>query len=57
MAQLAKEENALIIKLTGKASRDADTLKILTFLALIFLPASFVAVRKSFTAHSFLEKP
>lgn len=45
MAHLAKEENALIIKLTEKASRDADILKTLTILALFFLPASFVAVR------------
>ena len=48
MAHLAQDENALIVQLSEKASRDADVLKTLTTLALFYLPASFVSVRKRF---------
>ena len=44
IARLSKDDNSMIMEFTRKASMDADVLKILTFLALIFLPASFVSV-------------
>lgn len=47
MTRLSSTENAMILELTQKASRDTDTLKTLTLLTLIYLPASFVAVSSS----------
>jgi hypothetical protein len=44
MTRLSRTENAMILELTQKASRDTDTLKTLTLLTLIYLPASLVAV-------------
>jgi hypothetical protein len=46
MAGLTNIENAMMRELTEKATRDADAVKWLTFLTLIYLPASFVAVSR-----------
>jgi len=46
MAFSAKTETTLMRELTEKTTRDADAVKWLTFLTLIYLPASFVAVSR-----------
>jgi hypothetical protein len=44
LQRLAREDNNLTSKLTLRASEDAKTLKTITILNLIYLPATFVAV-------------
>ena len=44
MTQMSRDEGQAMLKLSEKTSRDTDVMKILTLLALIYLPASFVAV-------------
>lgn len=44
LGQAAKQENAAIMKLTEKGRRDSRSTKILTFIAMLYLPASLVAV-------------
>ncbi len=44
IAQAAKAENELIAILTRKAQKDSHTIKILSIVALIYLPASLTAV-------------
>lgn len=44
MTKLSQNESRLMVKLSEKTSRDADIVKTLTLLALIYLPASFVSV-------------
>jgi Mg2+ and Co2+ transporter CorA len=43
VTSLTRKENALMVQLTKKASRDTDILKTITLLTLIYLPASFVS--------------
>ncbi|KAF2730345.1 hypothetical protein EJ04DRAFT_567846 [Polyplosphaeria fusca] len=43
MAQLAGEDSSNMLKLTTKAQRDSETLKKITILTMVYLPASFVA--------------
>jgi hypothetical protein len=44
LTQLSQDENAILIQLSKKASKDADTIKFLTLLTLVYLPASLVSV-------------
>ena len=44
MAVLAQSDNNLMVDLTKKSAADARTLKTITILTLIYLPASFVSV-------------
>jgi Mg2+ and Co2+ transporter CorA len=44
LQRLAQEENNLTSKLAKQASEDTKTLKTITILTLIYLPATFVAV-------------
>src|SRR5277367_464177 len=44
MAELAKSDNNLMLKMTKKSVTDARTLKTITILTLVYLPASFVSV-------------
>ena len=44
IAIAAKAENELISTLIGKSQKDSHTVKVLTYIALIYLPASLVAV-------------
>jgi hypothetical protein len=46
MARLAQSDNKLMLDLTAKSRQDARTLKTITILTMIYLPASFVSVRK-----------
>lgn len=46
MAGLTNIDNAMMRELTEKSAKDADAVKWLTFLTLIYLPASFVAVSR-----------
>ena len=48
IATVSKKDNAAIMMLTKQARRDARSTKILTFIALLYLPASLVAVSFSF---------
>ena len=41
---LAQSDNQLMVDLTKKAQNDAKTLKTITILTMVFLPASFVSV-------------
>ncbi|KAJ4302791.1 hypothetical protein N0V90_001682 [Kalmusia sp. IMI 367209] len=43
ISRLTNNENAMMRELTEKATKDADAVKWLTFITLIYLPASFVA--------------
>lgn len=45
IALAAKAENELISALISKSQKDSHTVKVLTYIALIYLPASLVAVR------------
>jgi hypothetical protein len=47
MAELAKSDNDLMLKMTKKSVADARTLKTITILTLVYLPASFVSVSLS----------
>lgn len=44
IALAAKAENELISALTSKSQKDSHTIKVLTYVALVYLPASLVAV-------------
>lgn len=44
IALAAKAENERMSTLLGKSQRDSHTVKVLTYIALIYLPASLVAV-------------
>lgn len=44
IALAAKAENELISALISKSQKDSHTVKVLTYTALIYLPASLVAV-------------
>lgn len=44
IALAAKAENELISALISKSQKDSHTVKVLTYVALIYLPASLVAV-------------
>lgn len=44
IALAAKTENELVSALIGKSQKDSRTVKILTYTALVYLPASLVAV-------------
>ena len=48
IALAAKAENELISALIRKSQRDSHTVKVLTYIALIYLPASLIAVRLHF---------
>jgi hypothetical protein len=45
IARLAQSDNKLMLDLTTKSRQDARTLKTITILTMIYLPASFVSVR------------
>lgn len=45
---LAQSDNQLMVDLTKKAQNDAKTLKTITILTMVFLPASFVSVSATF---------
>ena len=45
---LAQSDNQLMVDLTKKAQNDAKTLKTITILTMVFLPASFVSVSTTF---------
>ena len=47
IALAAKAENELISALIGKSQQDSHAVKILTYIALVYLPASLVAVSSS----------
>jgi len=53
MARLADIDSKNMVKLTTKSQRDAATLKKITVLTTIYLPASFVAVSFRFTLRIF----
>lgn len=44
IAIAAKAENELMSALISKSQKDSHTVKVLTYIALIYLPASLVAV-------------
>lgn len=44
IAIAAKVENELMAVMVGKSQKDSHTIKLLTIIALIYLPASLVAV-------------
>jgi hypothetical protein len=44
MAVLARSDNNLMVKMTKRSMADARTLKTITILTLVYLPASFVSV-------------
>jgi hypothetical protein len=44
IARLTQSDNELMLDLTRKSQRDARTLKTITILTMIYLPASFVSV-------------
>lgn len=44
LGKAAKQENGAIMKLTEKGRSDSRSTKILTFIAMLYLPASLVAV-------------
>lgn len=44
LTKLTQDENAILVQLSKKASRDTDTIKFLTLLTLVYVPASLVAV-------------
>ncbi|KAG4436166.1 hypothetical protein IFR05_008370 [Cadophora sp. M221] len=43
MAKLAREDNTVMLQLSARASEDGHTLKVITVLTLVYLPAMFVA--------------
>jgi hypothetical protein len=45
---LAQSDNQLMVDLTKKAQNDAKTLRTITILTMVFLPASFVSVSATF---------
>lgn len=45
LQKLTRHENNLMLELTKKARQDTKTLKTITILTLVYLPATFVAVR------------
>jgi hypothetical protein len=45
---LAQSDNQLMVDLTKKAQNDAKTLRTITILTMVFLPASFVSVSAIF---------
>ena len=53
IALAAKAENELMSTLIGESRKDSRTVKILTYTALIYLPASLVAVSFVTLAHVF----
>lgn len=44
IAQLAQEDNKIMLNLSAEGRRDSRTLKTITVLTLAYLPASFVSV-------------
>ena len=44
MARLAAVDTSVMRELSRKAQRDSRTLKVITILAMLYLPASFVSV-------------
>lgn len=49
LAELAQDDNDLMVELTKQSAADARTLKTITILTLIYLPASFVSVSLQLT--------
>jgi hypothetical protein len=56
LARLTREDNLMMQELTEKAARDTDTMRWITFLTLIYLPASFVSVSILCLSSSGLER-
>jgi hypothetical protein len=44
IAEAAQEENKSIAVLAAKSQKDANVVRILTFVAMLYLPASLIAV-------------
>lgn len=44
LADIAREDSRLMLKLASKSQRDGRTLKAITILTLVYLPASFASV-------------
>ena len=51
IALATKAENELMSALIGKSQKDSHTVKVLTYTALIYLPASLVAVSHITPSH------
>lgn len=52
LSRLTVSEGKLMLKLTDKTIREARTVKTITLVTLIYLPASFTSVRLCFLASS-----
>lgn len=52
IALATKAESELMSALIAKSQRDSHTVKVLTYIALIYLPASLVAVSPVASAHA-----
>jgi hypothetical protein len=53
IAAAAREENKAVAQLLAKAQKDSRTVKVLTFVAMLYLPASLIAVGLTpFTVYS-----
>ena len=44
MAHLARADNAIMLQLSARGLKDSHTLKVITVLTLVYLPAMFVSV-------------
>ena len=53
IALAAKAENELMSALLSESQRDSRTVKVLTYIALVYLPASLVAVSPVISGHAF----
>ena len=49
LATASNEENETIARLTEEGRRDSRSLKVLTFVAMLYLPATLMAVRDPFS--------
>jgi hypothetical protein len=54
MAERSNDANELILDLTSKTQKTARSMQTLTFLTLIYLPPSLIAVRSSLSLENLL---
>lgn len=52
MAHLARIDNTIMLQLSARALKDSHTLKVITVLTLVYLPAMFVSVSDCGPVHS-----
>jgi hypothetical protein len=45
----AQQENISLLALTGQAQRDSSFMKTLTFVVMLYLPATLIAVRGNYS--------